>query len=148
MNIFYMGRGFWKLALESKTLSLIYVLKPHQMKAMFIRVKRKKTTYFLHCDPTETVLEIKQKIQALSDNPVDCQRLILLSSQLVLEDNRTLADQKVVEGLQGVLLGDAKTLADQQVENDVIGAEDWSYLCVGPVDKQALQDYVETMTSI
>ncbi|CAM6103215.1 unnamed protein product [Calypogeia fissa] len=63
--------------------------------AMFIRVKRKKTTYFLHCDPTETVLEIKQKIQALSDNPVDCQRLILLSSQLVLEDNKTLAEQKV-----------------------------------------------------
>ncbi|BBN05638.1 elongin-B [Marchantia polymorpha subsp. ruderalis] len=63
--------------------------------AMFIRVKRKKTTYFLHCDPSETVLEIKQKLQALSDNPVDCQRLILLSSQLVLEDSRTLADQKV-----------------------------------------------------
>lgn len=65
------------------------------LQAMFIRVKRKKTTYFLHCDPSETVLEIKQKLQALSDNPVDCQRLILLSSQLVLEDSRTLADQKV-----------------------------------------------------
>ncbi|KAL2635473.1 hypothetical protein R1flu_006952 [Riccia fluitans] len=68
---------------------------PSRITAMFIRVKRKKTTYFLHCDPSETALEIKQKIQALSDNPVDCQRLILLSSQLVLEDSKSLADQKV-----------------------------------------------------
>ncbi|KAL3692340.1 hypothetical protein R1sor_005991 [Riccia sorocarpa] len=68
---------------------------PSPITAMFIRVKRKKTTYFLHCDPSETVLEIKQKLQALSDNPVDCQRLILLSSQLVLEDSKSLADQKV-----------------------------------------------------
>jgi transcription elongation factor B subunit 2 len=65
------------------------------MQAMFIRVKRKKTTYFLHCDPTETILEIKQKLQALSENPVDCQRLILMSSQTILDDHKTLADQKV-----------------------------------------------------
>lgn len=65
------------------------------MQAMFIRVKRKKTTYFLHCDPTETKLEIKQKIQALSENPVDCQRLILMGTQQILEDNKALADQKV-----------------------------------------------------
>lgn len=62
---------------------------------MFIRVKRKKTTYFLHCDPTETILEIKQKVQTLSDNPIDCQRLILLNTHQVLEDSKTLADQKV-----------------------------------------------------
>jgi len=63
--------------------------------AMFIRVKRKKTTYFLHCDPSETVLETKHKLHALSDVPVDQQRLILLSSHAVLDDNRSLADQKV-----------------------------------------------------
>ena len=62
---------------------------------MFIRVKRKKTTYFLHCDPSETVLETKHKLHALSDVPVDQQRLILLSSHAVLDDNRSLADQKV-----------------------------------------------------
>ncbi|EFJ10165.1 hypothetical protein SELMODRAFT_128652 [Selaginella moellendorffii] len=62
---------------------------------MFIRVKRKKTTYFLHCDPSETVLEIKQKLQALSENHVDDQRLILIANKLVLEDHKTLADQKV-----------------------------------------------------
>ncbi|XP_002986416.2 ubiquitin [Selaginella moellendorffii] len=63
--------------------------------SMFIRVKRKKTTYFLHCDPSETVLEIKQKLQALSENHVDDQRLILIANKLVLEDHKTLADQKV-----------------------------------------------------
>ncbi|KAJ7295062.1 hypothetical protein O6H91_Y214600 [Diphasiastrum complanatum] len=62
---------------------------------MFIRVKRKKTTYFLHCDPSETVLEIKQKLQSLSDNHVDDQRLVLVATQQVLEDHKTLADQKV-----------------------------------------------------
>lgn len=64
---------------------------------MFIRVKRKKTTYFLHCDPSETVVETKHKLHALSDVPVDQQRLILLPSHTVLDDNKTLADQKVNE---------------------------------------------------
>ncbi|KAH9565974.1 hypothetical protein CY35_04G107500 [Sphagnum magellanicum] len=63
--------------------------------AMFIRVKRKKTTFFLHCDPSEMVLETKQKLHTLSDFPVDQQRLILLSTKATLDDNRSLADQKV-----------------------------------------------------
>jgi len=32
---------------------------------MYIRVKRKKTTIFLHVEPTDTVLEVKQKLQDL-----------------------------------------------------------------------------------
>ncbi|KAH7404277.1 hypothetical protein KP509_15G019100 [Ceratopteris richardii] len=63
--------------------------------AMFIRVKRKKTTYFLHCEPSDTTLEIKSKLQVLTDQDVDAQRLILVSNQLVLEDARTLAEQRV-----------------------------------------------------
>ncbi|KAG0574054.1 hypothetical protein KC19_VG231100 [Ceratodon purpureus] len=64
--------------------------------AMFIRVKRKKTTYFLHCDPSECVLETKAKLQALSDVPVDRQRLVLVTSgPTILEEGRSLADQKV-----------------------------------------------------
>ncbi|MCO5553606.1 hypothetical protein L7F22_007131 [Adiantum nelumboides] len=62
---------------------------------MFIRVKRKKTTFFLHCEPSETTLEIKSKLQVLTDHDVDIQRLILVSNQQVLEDAKTLADQKV-----------------------------------------------------
>ncbi|GAB2279930.1 hypothetical protein Dimus_014565 [Dionaea muscipula] len=63
--------------------------------AMYIRVKRSKTTYFLQCDPTETILVIKQKLYSLIDQPVDDQRLILVETGEVLEDSRTLADQKV-----------------------------------------------------
>ncbi|XVE98614.1 hypothetical protein REPUB_Repub03eG0121500 [Reevesia pubescens] len=63
--------------------------------AMYIRVKRSKTTYFLQCDPTETTLDIKQKLHTLIDQPVNDQRLILLNTGEILEDSKTLADQKV-----------------------------------------------------
>uniref|UniRef100_A0A5B6YV17 Putative Ubiquitin-like superfamily protein n=1 Tax=Davidia involucrata TaxID=16924 RepID=A0A5B6YV17_DAVIN len=63
--------------------------------AMYIRVKRSKTTYFLQCDPTERILDIKQKLHALIDQPVNDQRLILMGTGEVLDDSKTLADQKV-----------------------------------------------------
>ncbi|KAK2646596.1 hypothetical protein Ddye_021791 [Dipteronia dyeriana] len=63
--------------------------------AMYIRVKRSKTTYFIQCDPTETILDIKQKLRVLIDQPVNNQRLILMGTGEVLEDSKTLADQKV-----------------------------------------------------
>ncbi|KAB2019216.1 hypothetical protein ES319_D08G282900v1 [Gossypium barbadense] len=63
--------------------------------AMYIRVKRSKTTYFIQCDPTETTLDIKQKLHTLIDQPVNDQRLILMSNGDILEDSKTLADQKV-----------------------------------------------------
>ncbi|KAF3433184.1 hypothetical protein FNV43_RR24286 [Rhamnella rubrinervis] len=62
---------------------------------MYIRVKRIKTTYFIQCEPTETILDIKQKLQVLVDQPVNDQRLTLVSTGEVLEDTKTLADQKV-----------------------------------------------------
>ncbi|KAL8145243.1 uncharacterized protein LOC141706871 [Apium graveolens] len=63
--------------------------------AMYIRVKRSKTTYFLQCDPTETIMDIKQKVYALIDQPVNDQRLTLMATGEVLDDSKTLADQKV-----------------------------------------------------
>ena len=66
------------------------------MQAMYIRVKRSKMTYFLQCDPTETILDIKQKLHSLIDQPANDQRLILVASGEVLEDSKTLADQKVL----------------------------------------------------
>lgn len=62
---------------------------------MYIRVKRMKTTYFIQCDPTETVLDVKQKLFALIEQPVNNQRLVLMSTEEVLEDSKSLADQKV-----------------------------------------------------
>ncbi|KAK1292820.1 hypothetical protein QJS10_CPB17g00169 [Acorus calamus] len=63
--------------------------------AMYVRVKRNKTTYFMQCDPTETTLDIKQKLYSLIDQPVRDQRLILVGTNEVLEDSKTLAEQKV-----------------------------------------------------
>ncbi|KAG2668158.1 hypothetical protein I3760_15G147200 [Carya illinoinensis] len=63
--------------------------------AMYIRVKRIKTTYFIRCDPTETILDIKEKLHVLIEQPVINQRLILVGTGEVLEDSKTLADQKV-----------------------------------------------------
>ena len=33
---------------------------------MYVRIKRSKTTIFLHVEPTDTVLEVKQKLQELT----------------------------------------------------------------------------------
>uniref|UniRef100_A0ACD5YFC8 Uncharacterized protein n=1 Tax=Avena sativa TaxID=4498 RepID=A0ACD5YFC8_AVESA len=62
---------------------------------MYIRVKRNKTTYFIQFDPTETTLNIKQKLHSLIDQPPSNQRLILLATHDVLDDSKTLANQKV-----------------------------------------------------
>ncbi|CAG7892328.1 unnamed protein product [Brassica rapa] len=62
---------------------------------MYIRVKRMKATYFIQCDPTETVLDVKQKLFTLIEQPVSNQRLVLLSTEEVLEDSKSLAEQKV-----------------------------------------------------
>lgn len=62
---------------------------------MYIRVKRHKTTYFLQCVPSETILQIKEKLQELIDEPVNRQRLILMPDKEILDDSKSLADQKV-----------------------------------------------------
>ncbi|KAL0915532.1 hypothetical protein M5K25_015958 [Dendrobium thyrsiflorum] len=63
--------------------------------AIYIRVKRHKTTYFIQCDPTESTLDIKQKLQELVDQPTNNQRLTLVSTNEILDDSKTLAEQKV-----------------------------------------------------
>ncbi|CAL5085080.1 unnamed protein product [Urochloa decumbens] len=62
---------------------------------MYIRVKRNKSTYFIQCEPTETALSIKQKLHSIIDQPPSNQQLVLLATNDVLEDSKTLADQKV-----------------------------------------------------
>lgn len=66
------------------------------LQSMYIRVKRTKTTYFITCEPTETTLNIKEKLHNLIDQPVNDQRLILLGTGEILEDSKSLADQKVL----------------------------------------------------
>ncbi|XP_074561071.1 uncharacterized protein LOC141817294 isoform X1 [Curcuma longa] len=82
---------------------------------MYIRVKRHKTTYFMQCDPTDTALDIKQKLQSLVDQPTDNQRLTLLTSNAILEDSKTLAEQRV-ENDAVVALSLRKTADDNEFE--------------------------------
>ncbi|XP_072975977.1 uncharacterized protein [Typha angustifolia] len=62
---------------------------------MYIRVKRNKTTYFVQCDPSETTLNIKQKLHSLIDQSPNNQRLTLVATNDILDDSKTLADLKV-----------------------------------------------------
>ncbi|XP_057433764.1 uncharacterized protein LOC130726503 isoform X1 [Lotus japonicus] len=62
---------------------------------MYIRVKRKMTTYFIRCKPSDKILDVKQKLEELVDQPANNQQLILHGTGEVLEDAKTLADQKV-----------------------------------------------------
>lgn len=68
---------------------------------MYIRCKRKKVTVFLQVEPTDTVLEVKAKLQALLDQDP-------ASIQLRKED--------------GAVLDDARRLSDLRVENDDVVA--------------------------
>ena len=70
---------------------------------MYIRVKRMKATYFIQCDPTETVLDVKQKLFTLIEQPVSNQRLILMCTEEVLEDSKSLAEQKVSKHFDSLL---------------------------------------------
>ncbi|XP_065851468.1 uncharacterized protein [Euphorbia lathyris] len=63
--------------------------------AMYIRVKRSKTTYFIQCVPSEKILDIKQKLDILIDKPVSDQRLTFMQTGVVLEDSKSLSDYNV-----------------------------------------------------
>lgn len=78
--------------------------------SMYIRVKRKKQTFFVHVEPTDSILEVKQKLQELTEQPPENQQLWSKG---------------------GVQLEDAKKLADLKIENDDIIA-----LCFAQEDGQ------------
>lgn len=60
---------------------------------MYIRVKRRKQTFFLHVEPTDTILEVKQKLQELLEQSPEKQQLH--KGSVLLEDAKKLADLKV-----------------------------------------------------
>ena len=58
--------------------------------AMYVRVKRNKQTIFLHCEPSDTVHVVKEKVAAIVNTPSSDQRLLLGKQNL--EDGSTLCD--------------------------------------------------------
>ena len=61
--------------------------------AMHVRVKRKDTTFFLNVAPTDYVLEVKQRLQDLTERDPSEQQLI--KGRAVLDDAKSLAEQRV-----------------------------------------------------
>lgn len=95
---------------------------------MYVRVKRKKQTIFLHVEPTDTVLEVKQKLQDLVEQvgaakPIPASLLDLFGPCLKPKVGWLLAlqppeRQQLHKG--NSVLDDAKKLAELKVENDDI----------------------------
>ena len=77
-------------------LGLSLILTIISWQDMYIRIKRDKTTYFIRCKASDKILDIKEKLQELVDKPAKDQRLILPGTGEVLDDSKTLADQKVL----------------------------------------------------
>ena len=60
---------------------------------MHVRVKRKDTTFFLNVAPTDYVLEVKQRLQDLTEKDPSEQQLV--KGRAVLDDAKSLAEQRV-----------------------------------------------------
>lgn len=61
----------------------------------YVRVRRKKTTIFLWADPADTAIDLKAKIHKITKVPaVDMKLFIDKNGEVVLDDNKSLADQK------------------------------------------------------
>ncbi|KAG7669510.1 putative Polyubiquitin-B [Nannochloris sp. 'desiccata'] len=60
---------------------------------MYVRVKRLKTTSFLHVEPTDTIGSVKAKLQDLLQQAPERQQLY--KDGTLLEDDRSLAELKV-----------------------------------------------------
>jgi transcription elongation factor B subunit 2 len=60
---------------------------------MYVRVKRLKTTFFLHVEPTDTIDSLKAKLHDLMQHAPGTQRLY--KDGTILEDDRSLAELKI-----------------------------------------------------
>ncbi|KAL9649204.1 hypothetical protein ABK040_004225 [Willaertia magna] len=61
--------------------------------SMYVRIKRQKTTIFLHCDPIDKISTLKERISQLTSISVDKQKLFRNEdSEEDLTDNLTLEE--------------------------------------------------------
>ncbi|KAL0487667.1 UBX domain-containing protein [Acrasis kona] len=58
---------------------------------MYVRIKRKKQTYFLHCENTDTIKSLKEKITAINNTPYEnIQFHNSMDHEQVFQDETTL----------------------------------------------------------
>jgi transcription elongation factor B subunit 2 len=64
--------------------------------SMYIKLKRQRTTFFIHCEKDDTIKSIKEKIQAINKVPVDRQAIyVTKEGDEPLSDDTKLADAKI-----------------------------------------------------
>lgn len=74
-------------------MNAITMLQATSVPSMYVRVKRRKMTVFLHVDPSDTPALLKIKLTELLQEPVAKQRLI--KGNNVLDDTLTLAELRI-----------------------------------------------------
>lgn len=62
---------------------------------MYVRIKQFKTTIFLHCDPIDTVLQLKERIKQLLNISEEHQRLYAVVGDDELQNDATLEELKI-----------------------------------------------------
>eukprot|EP00760_Papus_ankaliazontas_P038829 PhM_4_TR9344/c0_g1_i1/m.17389 len=72
-----------------------------QSPPMYVRIKRKNQTVFLHCDVNETIGVLKNRVALLMGTAASQQRLVL--GRQNLEDHSTLADNGIEKDAEAVL---------------------------------------------
>eukprot|EP00756_Hemistasia_phaeocysticola_P056076 Hpha_TRINITY_DN32103_c0_g1::TRINITY_DN32103_c0_g1_i1::g.18520::m.18520 len=76
--------------------------------SMYVRIKRFKTTIFLHCEPSDSIRDLKERCAQIEGIPVAEQRLKLGKQNL--EDATSLHDNNIGPQDVGVVLVLAKLL--------------------------------------
>ncbi|CAI5517130.1 unnamed protein product [Closterium sp. Naga37s-1] len=87
--------SFSRLRVRSSSPPLLPPPTPDRRQSMYVRAKRRATTYFLYCEPSQKVLQVKQNLEVLCGQAAGDIRLVLLHSNATLDDNRSLAEQRV-----------------------------------------------------
>jgi transcription elongation factor B subunit 2 len=85
---------------------------------MYIRVKRRKQTFFLHVEPTDTILEVKSKLQELLEQVSACWICNVNGDKHSPHACLPQPPEKQQLHKSTTLLDDSKKLAELKVEND------------------------------
>mmetsp|Transcript_31209 Transcript_31209/g.83737 ORF Transcript_31209/g.83737 Transcript_31209/m.83737 type:complete len:107 (-) Transcript_31209:8-328(-) len=85
--------------------------------SMYIKIKRQRQTIFLNCEPGDTIISLKQKIKAINSVPAEDQRLIVPEDKVVCDDNKTVRECKLEDGMIVALVYRRGTESSQEWED-------------------------------
>jgi len=92
---------------------------------MYVRIKRKKQTVFLHCDLNDTIATLKARVALIMGTQVPMQKLLL--GRQNLEDHNTLADCGIEKDSPDTVL-----FLIQRLDDGQSGEEVWEEVEIAP----------------